>query len=39
MARPWLEPHFASLLWAVSFVLIWLPILWVLYRRGLALRV
>ena len=36
---PWVTPHFASLLWAVSVVLIWLAILRVLYRRGIALRV
>ncbi len=36
---PFFEPHFASLLWALSFVLLWLAILWVLYRRGIALRV
>ena len=36
---PFLEPHVGSFLWALSFVLIWLAILWVLYRRGIALRV
>ena len=36
---PLFEPHLGSFLWALSFVLIWLAILWVLYRRGIALRV
>ena len=37
--EPFFEPHFGSFLWALSFVLIWLAILWVLYKRGIALRV
>jgi len=37
--QPFFEPHFGSFLWALSFVLLWLAILWVLYRRGIALRV
>jgi predicted acyltransferase len=36
---PFFEPHVGSFLWALSFVLFWLAILWVLYRRGIALRV
>ena len=37
--EPFFEPHVGSFLWALSFVLIWLAILWALYRRGIALRV
>jgi predicted acyltransferase len=37
--EPFFEPHFGSFLWALSFVLVWLAILWVLYRRGIAIRV
>lgn len=37
--EPFFEPHAGSFLWALSFVLIWLAILWALYRRGIALRV
>ena len=33
------EPHFASLLWALTFVMFWLAILWVLYRRNIILKV
>jgi predicted acyltransferase len=32
-------PHFASLLWALAFVGLWLAILWVLYRRNIILKV
>jgi predicted acyltransferase len=35
----WLSPHNASLLFAVSFVLVWLGILTVLYRRNIVLKV
>jgi len=37
--QPFFEPHFGSFLWALCFVLVWLAILWVLYRRGIAIRV
>jgi predicted acyltransferase len=37
--EPFFEPHFGSFLWAFTFVLIWLAILWALYKRGIALRV
>lgn len=37
--KPYLEPHLASLLWALAFVGIWYLILWVLYRRGIMLKV
>lgn len=36
---PWLPPQVASLLFALSFVLVWLAVLWVLYRRGIFLKV
>ena len=35
----WLEPHNASLAFAVSFVLLWYGILWVLWRQKLFLKV
>ncbi|HUP62285.1 MAG TPA: heparan-alpha-glucosaminide N-acetyltransferase domain-containing protein [Thermoanaerobaculia bacterium] len=37
--KPYFEPHFASLLYALTFVGVWLAILWVLYRRNLILKV
>lgn len=35
----WLAPKDASLAFALSFVLVWLGILWVCYRRGIVFRV
>jgi predicted acyltransferase len=35
----WLAPRDASLLFAITFVLVWLAILWVLYRRQIFLKV
>jgi predicted acyltransferase len=35
----WLEPKVASLAYAISFVLLWLAILWVLARRGIVVKV
>jgi predicted acyltransferase len=37
--KPYFEPHLASLLWALTFVLVWYLILWVLYRRRIVLKV
>ncbi|HEU4886802.1 MAG TPA: heparan-alpha-glucosaminide N-acetyltransferase domain-containing protein [Thermoanaerobaculia bacterium] len=37
--KPYFEPHLASLLWALAFVGIWFGILWVLYRKGIVLKV
>jgi predicted acyltransferase len=37
--KPWFEPHFASLLWALAFVFFWLGVLWLLYRRNIILKV
>jgi predicted acyltransferase len=37
--KPYFEPRFASLLWGLCFVLFWLGILWVLYRRNIILKV
>ena len=34
----WLSPANASLLFALSFVLVWLGILWVLWRRRIILK-
>ena len=36
---PWLEPRMASLAFAISFVLVWLGVLTVLYRRRIFLKV
>ena len=35
--KPYFEPHFASLLWALTFVAVWYAILWALHRRGIVL--
>ena len=35
----WLAPRNASLLFAITFVLVWFAILWVLYRRRIFLKV
>jgi len=35
----WLEPRNASLAFALTFVLVWLAILWVLYRKNIVLKV
>jgi len=37
--KPYFEPHFASLLWALAFVAVWHVILWLLYRKGIFLKV
>jgi predicted acyltransferase len=37
--KPYFEPHLASLLWALTFVGVWYAILWVLYRKGIMLKV
>jgi predicted acyltransferase len=37
--EPYFTPHFASLLWGLSFVLVFLVILGLLYRRGIILKV
>jgi predicted acyltransferase len=39
LLKPYFEPHLASLLWALAFVLVWYAILWVLHRRGIVLKV
>ena len=39
MYEPFFPPKLASLLWAFSFVLVWLGILWVLYRKNWILKV
>ena len=36
---PFFPPQLASLLWALSFVLLWLLVLWFLYRRNWILKV
>jgi predicted acyltransferase len=35
----WLAPRNASLLFAITFVLVWLAILWVLYHRRIFIKV
>ena len=37
--KAYFEPHFASLLWALMFVGVWLAILWFLYKRNIVLKV
>ncbi len=37
--KPYFEPHWASFLWALCFVLLWLGILTILWRRKIFLRV
>ena len=37
--EPFFEPRFASLLWALSFVVLWLGILTIFYRKRWILRV
>jgi predicted acyltransferase len=37
--KPYFEPHFASLLWALAFVAVWYVILWLLHRKGIILKV
>lgn len=37
--EPYFEPKFASLLWGLSFVVLWLGILWIFYRKNWFLRV
>jgi predicted acyltransferase len=39
MFKPYFEPHVASFLWALAFIGVWLGILWVLYRKGIVLKV
>jgi predicted acyltransferase len=34
----WAEPVNASLAYAVSFILLWLFLMWLLYRRGIFIR-
>ena len=38
LAFGYLSDRFASLLWALSFVTLWLAILWPLYRRNIIIR-
>jgi len=37
--EPYFDPKFASLLWGLSFVVLWLGILWIFYRKNWILRV
>ena len=37
--KPYFPPELASLLYAIAFVLLWLGILWVLYRRKIILKI
>lgn len=36
--KPYFEPHLASLLWSLAFVLFWYAVLYILYRRRIYLR-
>jgi len=35
----WLEPYFASLLWAIVYVLVWLFLMWILYRKNIFIKI
>ena len=37
--KPYFPPKLASLLWALTFVLVWYGILWILHRRRIYVRV
>ncbi|MDP9193313.1 MAG: DUF5009 domain-containing protein [Acidobacteriota bacterium] len=37
--KPYFEPQVASFLWALAFIGVWMGILWLLYRRGIVLKV
>ncbi|HEX8171948.1 MAG TPA: heparan-alpha-glucosaminide N-acetyltransferase domain-containing protein [Thermoanaerobaculia bacterium] len=37
--KPFFEPHVASFLWALAFVLVWLGLLAILDRRGIVVKV
>ena len=37
--KPYLPPQLASFLWALSFVLVWYLILWLMAKRGIVLKV
>jgi len=39
MFEPYFDPKFASMLWGLSFVMLWLGILWIFYRKNWFLRV
>jgi predicted acyltransferase len=35
----WLDPYNASLLWAVSYILLWLGLMWILYAKNIFIKV
>jgi predicted acyltransferase len=35
---PWFPDKFASLLWGLAFVGLWLAVLWLLYRRNITVK-
>lgn len=37
--KPWFDPKLASLLWALTFVLVWYLLLLILYRRRIFVRI
>jgi predicted acyltransferase len=37
--KPYFEPQLASFLWSLGFIGIWFGILWLLYRKGIVLKV
>ena len=37
--KPYFQPHFGSMLWGLCFVLLWLGILWALWRKNIVLKV
>jgi predicted acyltransferase len=36
---PFAEPVNASLMYAVSFILVWLLLMWLLYRKGIFIKI
>lgn len=37
--NPYFSPINASLAWAISFVLVWMIILWIMYNRGILIKI
>jgi predicted acyltransferase len=35
----WLPPYRASLAFAISYILVWLGLMWILYRRKIFIKV
>lgn len=37
--QPWFSPVNASLAWAISYVLVWMLILWIMYNKGILVKI